>query len=141
MTMSYTPELFRNVYWTFADQAYGDPDAFMNALRAYHASFDLNGNEPDIDWDAVCLESASVVFQYAIFPKTEDEDIEEKFERVDSDNGESFTAKELLFKMHNLIGYKYLADEDNHFFEGLTYMQDQDPEFEGIPIYFVDAGS
>lgn len=139
--MEYPEELFRDVYWTFADQEYQNQDEFKESLKTYHKSIGYKGKLPPIKWEEVCLQSPKVVFQYAIFPKTEDEEIVEKFEMVEADNKKNFKAKELLFKMHNLVGFRYLQDEDNHFFEGLTFMQDQDPEFEGIPIYFVETGS
>jgi hypothetical protein len=42
--------------------------------------------------------------------------------------------------MHNAI-CGALANEDHHYFEGLTYSTDQDPNYKGFPVYFVDLGS
>lgn len=139
--MEYPQEMFREIFWTFADKAYKNQDEFKEALKTYHKSIGYKGKFPPIKWEEVCLNSPKVVFQYVVFPKTDYEDIVERFVLINADNGKNFKAKELLFKMHNEVGFPNLQDEDNHFFEGLSFMQDQDPEFKGIPIYFIETGS
>ena len=44
-------------------------------------------------------------------------------------------------KAHNLVGSPFLGDEDNHFFEGFTFATDKDPDYDKIPVYFLDTGS
>lgn len=42
--------------------------------------------------------------------------------------------------MHNAIS-EALQNEDHHYFEGLTFSTDKDPNFIDFPVYFVDLGS
>ena len=69
--MDYPIELFRNVFWTFADKEYVTQNEFKDALKTYHKSIGWKGTFPKIKWEEKCLNSPKVVFQYAIFPKTD----------------------------------------------------------------------
>jgi hypothetical protein len=139
--MQYPKELFKNVYWTFIEPIFKEQNDFRDRLKEYHKGIGYKGKLPPIKWEEVCLQVKEVVVQYAIFPDTENGQIKEPQIKIVADNGKSFTAKELLFKMHNAICNE-VADQDHHFFEGLTFATDQDPDFEeGTPVYFVDLGS
>ena len=55
-----------------------------------------------------------------------------------ADDGASFTAGELLFKLHNAV-VEHLRENDHHFFEGLTLTGwDQDGK---VPVYQLGQGS
>lgn len=139
--MNYPKELFRNVYWTFLEPTFPDPNSFRDRLKEYHKGIGYKGKLPPIKWEEVCIESKEVVVQYAIFPETENDEIKEPQIKLTADNGRNFKAKELLFKMHNAICGE-VANQDHHFFEGLTFATDQDLDYEkGTPVYFVDLGS
>jgi hypothetical protein len=139
--MNYPKELFRNVYWTFLEPTFTDQNSFRDRLKEYHKGIGYKGKLPPIKWEEVCLEAKEVVMQYAIFPEAEYDEIKEPQKKLTADNGKSFKAKELLFKMHNAI-CEEVANQDHHFFEGLTFATDQDPDFDkGTPVYFVDLGS
>ena len=55
-----------------------------------------------------------------------------------ADNGESFTAGELLFKLHHAIAGRFDLG-DHVFFEGL--MLERSPEEGGTPVYEMYLGS
>ena len=55
-----------------------------------------------------------------------------------ADNGGSFTACELLFKVHNAFVAE-LRQMDHQYFEGFTLSEDQDPG--EPPLYDLDLGS
>jgi len=133
-------ELFKEVYWTFFEPVFENQNAFRDRLKEYHKGLGYKGKLPPIKWEEVCLESPKLVLQYVLFPKTEDEEITEPQILIEADNGKNFKPKELLFKMHNAL-VEVLKDEDYHFFEGLTFSTLEDPDYEGIPLYFVDLGS
>jgi len=138
--MNYPEILFKDVYWTFFEPEYTSQDEFQEAFKTYHKSIGYKGKFPPIKWNEVCIESSKVILQYVIFPKNENDDITEPQVEIIADNGVSFTPKEVLFKMHNTIR-EALANEDHHYFEGLTFSTDQDPNYRGFPVYFVDLGS
>lgn len=138
--MNYPEILFKDIYWTFLETTYSDIDEFQNAFKEYHKSIGYKGKYPPIKWEEVCLEAPKVILQYVIFPKNENDDIIEPQVEILADNESSFTPRELLFKMHNAI-CEALENEDHHYFEGLTFSTDQDPNYKGFPVYFVDLGS
>jgi uncharacterized protein (TIGR02996 family) len=57
-----------------------------------------------------------------------------------SDNGEFFTAGELLFKIHNAV-VEQLRQIDHHFFEGLVREQGEGSRGEEPPLYRMRQGS
>ena len=138
--MNYPEVLFKDIYWTFLEPAFQDMDEFQNAFKNYHKNIGYKGKFPPIQWNEVCINASKVILQYVIFPKTENDEIDEPQVEIIADNGISFTPKELLFKMHNTI-CSALVNEDHHYFEGLTFSTDQDPTYKGFPVYFVDLGS
>lgn len=138
--MEFPSELFKEVYWTFYEPVFGDQNTFRDHLKAYHKSIGYKGKLPPIQWEEICIDFPKVVLQYVIFPDHEDGEISEPQILIEADNGKNFKAKELLFKMHNAL-CEILKDEDHHFFEGLTFSTIEDPDYEGVPVYFVDLGS
>ena len=140
--MEFPEELFKEIYWSFSEPLFDTQNEFRDALKTYHKTIGYKTGLPPIKWEEVVIESPVVGIQCAIFPSTEDEEIMEPQKELTADNGKNFTAKELLFKVHNLVGVPYLADEDNRFFEGLTFATEEDPSFpDGTPVYFLDTGS
>ncbi len=138
--MNYPEILFKDIYWTFWEPSYNNQDDFQEAFKTYHKSIGYKGKYPPIKWNEVCITASKVILQYVIFPSNDNEEIAEPQVELLADNGTSFTPKELLFKMHNSLREK-LENEDHHFFEGLTFSTDQDPNYKGFPVYFVDLGS
>lgn len=138
--MNYPEILFKDIYWTFWEPSYNNQDDFQEAFKTYHKSIGYKGKYPPIKWNEVCITASKVILQYVIFPSNDNEEIAEPQVKLLADNGTSFTPKELLFKMHNSLREK-LENEDHHFFEGLTFSTDQDPNYKGFPVYFVDLGS
>jgi hypothetical protein len=55
-----------------------------------------------------------------------------------ADNGESFTAGELPFKVHNAF-VEALRQMDHQYFEGMTLSPEQRPDM--APLYDLDLGS
>lgn len=138
--MNYPQILFKDIYWTFLEPTYSDKDEFQTAFKEYHKSIGYQGKYPPIKWDEPCLIASKVILQYVIFPKSENDEIIEPQVEILADNESFFTPKELLFKMHNTIN-EALKNEDHHYFEGLTFSTDQDPDYKDFPVYFVDLGS
>lgn len=138
--MNYPEILFKDIYWTFLEPKFDSQDEFQNALKTYHKSIGYKGKFPPIKWNEVCINAPKVIMQYVVFPRNENDEISEPQVEIIAENGRSFTAKELLFKMHNALR-DILESEDHHYFEGLTFSTDQDPNYKGFPVYFVDLGS
>ena len=67
----------------------------------------------------------------------DEKDLDQKIECVIiADNNQSFSAKELLFKIHNEMVAE-LANNDYHFFEGLTLLTENDK----LPVYMLNLGN
>jgi hypothetical protein len=125
------PELLWGVSWTFRDEPFTDRAAFDAAVAEFQ--------DPDSGevWrpDEVVLHAARVrVSPDVDWYLTEDHPTTD----FTSDNGESFTAGELLFKVHNRFVTE-LRQMDHKYFEGLTLDEDQEPG--EPPLYGLDLGS
>ncbi|MDQ7738240.1 sugar transporter, partial [Prevotella corporis] len=68
----------------------------------------------------------------------EDEEVEEDFNLVSTTS--AFTNAELLFGIHNFVVDK-LKHDDNHFFEGLTLWEGENPSSLNAPLYFLMQGN
>src|SRR5262249_929939 len=68
----------------------------------------------------------------------DEQEAEEPFLELVADNGESFTAGELLFKVHNAVVVRWDLG-DHVFVEGFTLRQG--PEQGGTPLYEMNMGS
>lgn len=135
--MSYPQELFRDVYWAFREPTFDVVNEFVSELKDYHK--EITGGTLSLKFDEVVLSVPEVVIQYVKYSNDKG-DIDEPQVKLTADNNKDFTTKELLFKIHNLVGIN-LFEDDNCFFEGLSYSTDDDPDFPGIPVYFLDTGT
>ncbi len=140
--MRYPEELLMDVYWSFNEDQYPKQDEFNAAFLEYSEALD---NEVE-DINAICFEHPKLVIVYDSFEDDfEDEDMDgDDFESntvlLEAGNGKSFTTAELLYKIHQAIGV-LLEDEDAHFFEGLNFITDEDEDYPGLPIYYLNLGS
>lgn len=146
--MEYPKFLFKDIYWTFSFQRFNSIDKFIDELRSYHT--EISTEKLSMDFDETVLEYKTIVIQYLSY-QDDDEPIESQIEII-ADNASGFTAKELLFKIHQSVNdpqkTKYLVKEqDNRYFEGLLFATDDDPDFEEtvefgkVPVYFLLLGS
>lgn len=127
----YPPELLFGVSWTFRGPAFDDRARFDAAVAECQ--------DPDRGevWrpDEVVLHAAYVrVSPDVAWYLTDDHPTVEFV----ADNGESFTAGELLFKVHNAF-VADLRQMDHMYFEGFTLDDDQEPG--KPPLYNLDLGS
>jgi len=133
--MEYPEELLRNIYWAFSEGTIENREEFMNLIRDYHE--EISGSVFPIQPEEIIFNHPKMVLQYVKY--TDTEDFEEPQEMIEAENGENFTGEELLFKIHQ-VGVN-LEDEDNCYFEGLTFATNDDPDFIDIPVYFLDTGN
>ncbi len=133
--MDYPKEVLRDVYWAFREPTFDTIEEFIRDLKDYHRV--ISGESLKMDFNSIVFDFKEVVIQYV---KYTDDDIEEPQVKLTADNGQNFSYKELLYKLHNHVGID-LFEDDNCFFEGLTFSQDDDPDFPDIPVYFLDTGS
>jgi len=125
-------EMLRGVHWPFAGSPFSDKAAFERNVRQYQ--IDITGKD---SWqpNRVVILWPRIRVIYMCWQG--DEQLEPVVELV-SDNGESFTAGELLVKLHNAV-VEQLRDMDRHFFEGLYLHSTQTPE--KPPLYVLSQGS
>jgi len=135
--MEYKQELLRDVYWSFANGQYENKAIFLEELKAYFK--EISGKSFSLDTDKIIVNQPKMVIQYMKYNFDEDEYDEPQL-LLEADNGTGFSQGELMHKIHVEIGAK-LEDDDNCYFEGLTFATDDDPDFSGIPVYFLDTGT
>lgn len=133
--MEYPKELLRDIYWSFSQGAYSSQSEFLDALKTYYKA--ITGNKLTLNFEDVIFDYPKIVLQYVKY--TED-DVEEPQVLLDADNGQNFRLAELLYKANNDVGVN-LENDDNCYFEGLTFATEDDPDFPAIPVYFLDTGS
>lgn len=152
-------DLLKNIAWAFNGTNYAHQDEFDKAVAQYQRDI----YEDDSQWqpDTVVLESPEVriIYEYYItpndirfedetFPDEDEADIqiddpdEENEQRevavtFKADNGRSFTASELLYKLHQRLWHRQLGD--HIFFEGLLVCKV--PEQEYPPSFYLHCGS
>lgn len=129
----YPTTIMDEVRWAFYGGQYATIEEFVKAVQEYHEELDTAK-----EWqpEEMVLRCKEVTIQYEYWDEEEDEETEEDF-RLTAD-GDSFTAKELLFKIHNRV-VEHLEDEDRHFFEGLSLYKEA--ALEDSPLYFLGLGS
>lgn len=102
--------LLKGIAWSFIGQKYTEQQDFLKI-----ASDD--GTELP---DGIVFNNSEIGI---LLEYTDEDDKEHKMEFVlKADNGKSFKAPELLFKIHNEVVEK-LDDNDFHFFQGLTLLK------------------
>lgn len=141
--------ILRNIAWRFDHTDYPAREAFSAEVARYQ--FDIlkeravwHPNEVVIDSPAVDL-----VYKYwvtgndAVFadeelhnPVDEDEEISVTA-TFTADNGDSFTALELLHKLHQRLRHRDLGD--HYFFEGLVASEAAEPQ--QPPLFYLRCGS
>jgi hypothetical protein len=130
-TDPYPPELLSGVSWVFRGPAFDDRATFDAAV----AEVQHPGRKGLWRPENVVLHTGRVrVSPDVAWYLTEDHPTVE----LAADNGESFTAGELLFKVHNAF-VAHLRQMDHKYFEGLTL--DEDQELGKPPLYNLDLGS
>jgi hypothetical protein len=128
---TYPPEVLWGVSWTFRGQPFTDRAAFDAAVAEFQSPEHGSVWRPD----EVVLRSARVFVSPDVhWYLTEDDPTTE----IAADNGESFTAGELLFKVHNrFVGE--LRQMDHKYFEGFSLSGEPRPG--EPPLYDLDLGS
>ena len=139
--------LLRNIVWSFGSTKYPTLESFNEKLTAYQVA--ILGHADDWHPEEVLVNNPKVAIAYEYWiqadhvsfdNETKDEDGGEQKEVVvtfSADNGESFTALELFYKLHERLTYRYLGDHT--FFEGL--MEVSNFEKRAIPTYYLRCGS
>lgn len=126
--------LLGNMAWAFYLPEYETVAAFSEAVQQYQ--LDIYSKS---DWDpsAVILNAAKVRIGYMYWDLEEDDQLDAEL-LLEADNGISFTAGELLFKVHNGVAQQ-LDDNDAHFFEGFSLFGGY--ETKEVPLYHINLGS
>ena len=133
--MEYPKQLVTNIYWAFSEGPVANQEEFFEKLTAYHEA--ISGQALPVSPDEVIFEHHVMVLQYVKY--LGNDDYEEPQVPIQADNEQNFTAKELLYKIHQ-VGLN-LENDDNCYFEGLTFATSDDPDFMEIPVYFLDTGN
>jgi hypothetical protein len=128
----YPDEMMHDVHWSFRGPKYRSRTKFVEAVRQYYRDVELDG-----DWRPG--EVVLRVPRVRLSPDVACTDWDEHpVVEVRADDGEAFTAGELLFKAHNAF-VALLRDGDHVFFEGFTL--DSNQQKGKPPLYNVDLGS
>jgi hypothetical protein len=124
--------VLRGIQWSFIGEPFTDRTGFNHKVR--HYQIDITGEDT---WrpNEVVLPCALVRVVYMCWAG--DEQIEPVVELA-SDDGESFTAGELLFKLHNAV-VGQLREINHHFLEGLELHSNQAAD--KPPLYVLHQGS
>ncbi|MGB3590686.1 MAG: hypothetical protein WBA16_03285 [Nonlabens sp.] len=144
--MALQQELLKNVYWAFY-QKFDSQEEFEEALIEYNDT--PTRRLPQLD--KIVLPVPKVVIQYLWVPMMDEEDtVDEDEDRqyvIETDNPGGFTVGEFMYLINqgactpqNNSEYD-LSDQDHHFFEGLEYLTADDPDYPGLPVYYMILGS
>ncbi|MCB9262827.1 MAG: hypothetical protein H6607_10675 [Flavobacteriales bacterium] len=136
--MEFSKYLFRDVIWSFFFDPFDTQAEFEKELKNYHEEIDFR-SKLNLDFKGVALENKDVAIQYIKWNEEEEDHDEERIILV-ADNGKYFTNGELMYKIHQALAPE-LENDERHFFEGLLFGGDAEPENPGIPLYFVLTGS
>ena len=128
----YPKERMQEILWSFSGGQYVFREDFIREVTKYNA--ESGGWIPD----EMVLASLRLTVQYFYWDDEEDDEIEEDFD-LTADNDAGFTARELLFKIHNQV-IENLGNEDHHFFEGLTLWEETRDDTDA-PRYLLNQGS
>lgn len=133
--MDYPEEIMSDVAWSFVGEKYQTQEQFIEAVNDYNEKL---GTTEGWNPYATAIQCKEVTIQYSYWNDKEDEEDEEDFNLVSTTS--AFTNAELLFGIHNVVVGK-LKHEDNHFFEGLTLWEGENPSNLNAPLYFLMQGS
>lgn len=128
---AWPPTLVQSVSWTFRGTAFTDRSAFDAAVAAFQ---DAERGEVWRPGEVVLRVARVRVSPDVAWYLTDEHPTVE----LVADDGESFTAGELLFKVHNAF-VAVLRQMDHKHFEGLTLSGHQEPG--EPPLYDLDLGS
>ncbi len=122
------PPLLTDISWSFTGNTYKDKQQFSMEVSKYMANLGKH-------WypDKKVLADSELIICYTYFAN----DTEKTGKITAKSDTDYWTALDLLFVIHNKC-VKKLKDEDKHFFEGLSYYEDDNS---GKPVYFLDLGS
>ena len=137
--MSIPKELLKDLYWSFRAR-FADKASFEEELMHYNARL---SKYPQLD--KIVFPEQKIVIQYQWIP-FDDENDEDRYIFLETENAKGFTLSELMFKINNTAITENendfdLSDQDAHFFEGLEYVTDDDPEYPQTKVYFMILGS
>lgn len=126
-----------DIYWAFRGDTYSSLDEFENSVADYHKALNMQ-----VNWHPAetVIEKPRVRVSYMCWKvddQSEDDDQVDMVVDLAADNGQSFSAAELLFKLHNAV-VNNLRDDDHQFFEGLRLLS---PEKDTPPTYSMHLGS
>ena len=125
-------ELLRGIEWSFSGERFASRSEFENEVEQDQRRFKEHSS-----WrpGSIAIELPRIHLRYMCPREGEYED---RIIEIASDDGESFTQGELLFKIHNAV-VEDLRHADHHFFEGLTLFRP--PMDEIPPLYDLCQGS
>jgi hypothetical protein len=128
--------IMANVAWRFAGARFTLADAFDRAVRQYHETV---VKDPDA-WrpTEIVVAAPRVRISYFGIATPGDVDYTDYSVELASQNGESFTALDLLFKLHNAVVDR-LGEADHCYFEGLLLKEA--PSGTQPPLYELQQGS
>ena len=139
LDMNFPEQILTEIPWSFYGTVYSSIDDFKTELLEEFKNY--KPEDLPAELFEVVLNVPVVVIQYMIYAEDDEDEEDEPQVLIKASNGSSFTGLELLFLINNAVT-KALEDEDNLFFEGLTFATDDDPEFpDGTPVYFLETGS
>ena len=129
--LAYPDELLSDVSWTFRGHVFADRATFDAAVA------ECQSDDSGEVWrpNEVILHAPRVRVSPDVHWHLTDDHPTAEFA---ADNGASFTAGELLFKVHNRF-VSELQQMDHKYFEGLTLDEDSHPG--ETPVYELDLGS
>lgn len=126
-------KLMKDVYWAFSKGVFGNREEFDEKVRDYHIR--IKGEDVWRSNEEIFPHS-SIQICYEFWAENGEEEIEAFFE-IEADNGETFSAGELLFKINNAVA-ENVSRGDHIFFEGLTLSKET---HDGKPFYWLYLGS
>ncbi|MEO2281031.1 hypothetical protein [Pseudoalteromonas pernae] len=107
--------VLNHIGWSFSGEKFDEIDSFRNELIAFQVDDFLES-----ELDEICFLASFISVSYWCY---EGESQIDKTVEIHSDNGISFTALEVLYKLHNSIVLD-LDEIDHHFFEGLIPLKE-----------------
>ena len=130
--------ILRHVAWTFAGKCYESRAEFEDDVTQESLELSNLGATELEPWipEQIVLRASVVRIAYDYW---DDDEIAQSELLLHADNGESFTAAEILYKINNAV-VDQLRDHDHQFFEGLWFGEtNQEPG--QTPLYYMVLGS
>jgi len=121
------PPLLKDIFWDFSENRCKEREKFVGSVSSYHTKIGKNWN-PNKEISA----PQELIIHYPYYSNGSN-----RTGKITLLNSVPWTTGDLLFAIHNKCVTK-IRNQDNHFFEGLSYHQDNT---KGIPTYFLNLGS